>query len=302
LRRIRRLVVRDFSETMEESYEEDGKPPQKVACKYLRYVSILNQRGDMSPNEKAAKIKRIRKDIHIWLSLNNKNIMPLIGYQWGIEPCLVFHWYQNGNITAYSRNKPIALRAKLLEQAANGLAYLHGHDPAVIHAAINPSNVIVNDNGDAMLCDFGLLPDMQVAEFGMTTSDREISSTAGYVSPELLETGQWTKASDIYAFGSLILEVLSDRPPFPDQHFIKTLNSILAGETSSKASHPGLPAAFWPAIQRCWEVNVSKRPSADELSSLIAEAQVLHAQSSYLLLGGVFGAVCSLFAGLFWFR
>ena len=58
-----------------------------------------------------------------------------------------------------------------------------------------------------MLCDFGMADDVQVAEFGVTTSDRESGKVVAYQAPDLLNNGVHTKETDIYAFGSLIVEV-----------------------------------------------------------------------------------------------
>ncbi|KAG8962273.1 hypothetical protein FRC00_009905 [Tulasnella sp. 408] len=119
---------------------------------------------------------------------------------------------KHGSLTRYiSMNKGMkdSVKLKLLCDAARGLGYLHSLNPIIIHGDIKPDNVLVMDNFDGALCDFGVSRLFAVIEkaSGLTTTGTRIGGTAGYQAKELLEeTGPSASApGDLYAFGGLIL-------------------------------------------------------------------------------------------------
>lgn len=92
--------------------------------------------------------------------------------------------------------------------AARGLAYLHSLNPPIFHGDIKPQNVVVQNNLEAALCDFGiskLILD-EGEHSGFTTWDA-CSGTAGYQPKEILIECPPTTAADVYAFGGLTLAV-----------------------------------------------------------------------------------------------
>lgn len=89
-------------------------------------------------------------------------------------------------------------------QVASGLVFLHSE--SIVHGGIKPTNVIIADDGHPMLMDFGMAPDLRMVERNMTMADSG-RENVGYMSPELIEEGNYTESSDVYALASLILEV-----------------------------------------------------------------------------------------------
>ncbi|KIO20984.1 hypothetical protein M407DRAFT_80916, partial [Tulasnella calospora MUT 4182] len=139
-----------------------------------------------------------------WTSLKHPSVLPFVGYQWQDEPILIFPHFENGNILHYLKVNPHADRLKLLAQIAQGLSFLHSE--SIIHGSVKPSNVIISDEGSAMLMDFGMAPDLRVAERHITRAllDQDL---VGYMSPELVEDQVFTAASDVYSYGALTLHV-----------------------------------------------------------------------------------------------
>lgn len=99
-------------------------------------------------------------------------------------------------------------RGRQLVEAAEGLAYLHGLSPPIIHGDIKPSNIMVTDGIEAAVCDFGI--SKFAGRSGLTTGNPAFGSR-GFMPPEvIMEESDATLEVDVYAFGSLILAV---RPP-----------------------------------------------------------------------------------------
>jgi serine/threonine protein kinase len=141
---------------------------------------------------------------------------------------LVFEYAPNGDLHERLHGRggkatptlPWARRMAVAFQVAMALEHLHeSRDPAVIHGDIKASNVLLDANLDAKLCDFGF------AHVGFSAALQPPSSRApasaarpvpvmgspGYVDPHFLRSGVATKKSDVYSFGVLLLELLTGR-------------------------------------------------------------------------------------------
>ncbi|KAG8918328.1 hypothetical protein FRC01_001922 [Tulasnella sp. 417] len=212
---------------------------------------------------------RIKREATIWTMVTHPNVLPFNGYQIFDEvPMLVSPWCVNGDLATYLGNNPSLTRTeklKLVCDAARGLVYLHSLDPPVFHGDIKPQNVIVLDNLQAALCDFGiskLILD-EGEHSGFTTSDA-CSGTAGYQPQEILNEGPPTTAADVYAFGGLTLATLSGKPPFwRMKKETAKIFAIFLKLTAQPEDHPLLPQAdpIWALLQECWSAEPSHRPA-----------------------------------------
>jgi len=93
---------------------------------------------------------------------------------------------------------------------AKGLAYLHnGIEPAVYHKDIKPTKILLDEEMNAHVANFGLARIMtEVGESHLTT---KVAGTHGYLAPDYALYGQLIDRSDVYNFGVLLLEIMSDR-------------------------------------------------------------------------------------------
>ncbi|KAG1330509.1 Receptor-like serine/threonine-protein kinase [Cocos nucifera] len=166
------------------------------------------------------------RELNAMGDIKHRNIVTLHGYY--IAPqfnLLIYELMPNGSLDALlhgksSKEKPLdwSSRCKIAVGAARGLSYLH-HDciPHIIHRDIKSSNILLDQNMEARVSDFGLATLMEPDQSHVTTI---VAGTFGYLAPEYFDTGRATTKGDVYSFGVILLELLTGRRP-TDESFIE---------------------------------------------------------------------------------
>ncbi|CAJ2639711.1 probable serine/threonine-protein kinase PBL23 [Trifolium pratense] len=150
--------------------------------------------------------------------LHHPNLVNLVGYcAEGDQRVLVYEYMPNGSLEDHLLDlapgiKPLdwKTRMKIAAGAAKGLEYLHEQaNPPVIYRDFKASNILLDENYNPKLSDFGL------AKLGPTGDKTHVSTrvmgTYGYCAPEYASTGQLTTKSDVYSFGVVFLEIITGR-------------------------------------------------------------------------------------------
>ena len=102
-------------------------------------------------------------------------------------------------------------RLRIAVGAAQGLAYLHHDcDPRIIHRDVKSSNILLDENYEARLSDFGIARRISP---GKSHASTFVVGTIGYIDPEYARTSRLTEKSDVYSFGVVLLELLTGRKP-----------------------------------------------------------------------------------------
>jgi serine/threonine protein kinase len=152
--------------------------------------------------------------------LRHKNLVNLQGWcKQKNDLLLIYDYIPNGSLDSllYSRPRQSGVvlswnaRFKIAKGIASGLLYLHEEwEKVVIHRDIKPSNVLIEDDMNPRLGDFGLA---RLYERGSQSNTTVVVGTIGYMAPELARNGKSSSASDVFAFGVLLLEIVSGRRP-----------------------------------------------------------------------------------------
>ncbi|TVU20520.1 hypothetical protein EJB05_36733, partial [Eragrostis curvula] len=142
-------------------------------------------------------VKEFLAEAQILARIHHKNLVSMVGYCKD-EQCmaLVYEYMSEGT----------------LQEHIEGLEYLHrGCNPPLIHRDVKATNILLNENLEAKIADFGLSKAFnRYSEF---VSTNMLVGTPGYVDPEYQATMQLTTKSDVYSFGVVLLKLVTGRPP-----------------------------------------------------------------------------------------
>lgn len=155
--------------------------------------------------------------------------------------------------------------ADIVCRVADVLAAAHGH--GIVHRDVTPENVMLTDEG-AKLLDFGIAA--RVGE-----RDNEVTSpvfgTPPYVAPERLHGAEAAGATDVYALGVLMFQMLTGRMPYPETTWDELENATRTGRPPKVSGVPGLPRSLKRLCRRCLATDPSDRPTAAEIAALLTK-------------------------------
>ncbi|THG22582.1 hypothetical protein TEA_013591 [Camellia sinensis var. sinensis] len=166
------------------------------------------------------------RELEILGSVKHINLVNLRGYcRLPSAKLLIYDYLAMGSLDDFlhehgeeERSLNWNARLRIALGSARGLAYLH-HDccPRIVHRDIKSSNILLDENLEPRVSDFGLAKLLVDEDAHVTTV---VAGTFGYLAPEYLQSGRATEKSDVYSFGVLLLELLTGKRP-TDPSFVK---------------------------------------------------------------------------------
>ncbi|KAG5546786.1 hypothetical protein RHGRI_018831 [Rhododendron griersonianum] len=185
-----------------------------VAIKKLIHATDQGDREFMAEMETIGKIK-------------HRNLVPLLGYcKIGEERLLVYEYMKWGSLESVLHEKvkngesklDWAARKKIAIGSARGLAFLH-HSciPHIIHRDMKSSNVLLDEDFEARVSDFGMARLVNALDTHLSVST--LAGTPGYVPPEYYQSFRCTTKGDVYSYGVILLELLSGKKPIDPLEF-----------------------------------------------------------------------------------
>ncbi|CAI0405224.1 unnamed protein product [Linum tenue] len=145
----------------------------------------------------------------------HRNLLRLSGFcTTENERILVYPYMSNGSVASRLRDnihgRPAldwGRRKKIALGTARGLLYLHEQcDPKIIHRDVKAANILLDEDFEAVVGDFGLAKLLDHRDSHVTTAVR---GTVGHIAPEYLSTGQSSEKTDVFGFGILLLELIT---------------------------------------------------------------------------------------------
>jgi TPR repeat protein len=255
---IRQVGVGGFSEVWEaRDQEADGV---SVAIKIYAPGRGLDDDG----------ITLFRKEYSITLPINHPHLLKVqyFGVYEG-SPYLIMPYCSNGSVASLLNGGKTFTEeesAALLAQLSDALAYLHSRNPAIIHQDIKPDNVLIDEDGNFLLTDFGISSRMRHT-MAKSTGKASTSMSIAYAPPERFSgTPRSLAASDVFSLGVMLYELCTGDVPWVGNGGA----ALLKG-----AEVPNLPPQysrrFNGLVRSCLQVEPESRPTAVTLAELSAK-------------------------------
>jgi eukaryotic-like serine/threonine-protein kinase len=157
-------------------------------------------------------------------SLQHPNIIPL--YEIGAhndKPYLVYPYVKGKTLSDYIDNTEkltVLQSTKIISAVLDGLA--HAHDKNIVHRDLNPSNILIDENDNPRIMDFG------ISSFaGHSTSENNVAGTVNYMAPETLNNNPSGPWSDVFSIGVVLFEMLTNHSLFKADNSMVSIYKIL---------------------------------------------------------------------------
>ncbi|KAJ8465768.1 hypothetical protein OPV22_028320 [Ensete ventricosum] len=212
------------------------KPDQPGTVIAIKKIIKHNPNGGEPTSDEESRMldkwmRQIRSEIQTVGHIRHRNLLPLLAHM--IRPdChyLIYEYMKNGSLEAAirqvrdgERELDWLTRYRVALGVASGLEYLHVHHrPQIIHRDLKPANILLDDDMEARIADFGLAKEMPDTNTHMTASNA--AGTLGYIAPEYAQTLRLTAKCDIYSFGVILAVLVVGR--MPSDNFFQDTDEI----------------------------------------------------------------------------
>jgi serine/threonine protein kinase len=220
-----------------------------------RVVAVKVLRPDLGPLPRARQ--RFFHEVRVLALLRHRHIMPVhdIGESRG-----VLYFSMDWAPGSLARHRPEPRQAVAL-LAAVASAVQHAHERGVVHCDLKPSNVLLDESGEPLVSDFGLA---RVADGAETAGPGDLIGTPAYMAPEQLDgRGPPGPATDIWALGVILYELLTGRRPFAGTTWLDLREAVCAAAPPPFADYPDPPDPRLEAVcRRCLAADSAARYSS----------------------------------------
>ncbi|MVM36933.1 protein kinase [Spirosoma sp. HMF3257] len=220
-----------------------------VAVKML-HTHLVNQTSFM---------ERFRNEALILARLNHPNIAVVYNFlQDGSDYFMAMEYVEGDSLETLIRKTgalPAAIAAEITRQGLEGLA--HAHRKGILHRDIKPANLMLTPEGSVKLMDFGIA---RVIGNQRLTQVNRVIGTLEYMAPELVQGEAPSPASDLYAMGILLYELLSGKLPFASKTDYTLMQAIIREKPIAlRKLNANVPKELEVIVHKALEKNPARR-------------------------------------------
>ena len=262
-----------------------------MANVYLGYDTILDRnvaikvlRGDLSNDEKF--VRRFQREALSASSLAHPNIVEMYDVGEDDGTYYIVMEYVDGKTLKQLLKKRGTLTLSeaidIMSQLTDGMA--HAHDSYIIHRDLKPQNIMIKDDGQIKITDFGIAMALNSTQLTQTNS---VMGSVHYLPPEQASGKGCTIKSDIYSMGIIFYELLSGSLPFRGDNAVEiALKHMREPLPSLKAENPSIPQSIENIIKRATAKNPknryeSARSMHEDLLTALDESRMDEAELQY---------------------
>jgi len=233
----------------------------KVRGKEVAVKKLFDSKDDFN-------IEIFRREVGIMSTLKHPNLLLFIGAC--TEPAFlmfVTELMPRGSVYDILHDEKLQLsmsqRMKMAKDVANGMNWLHMRDPIFIHRDLKSANLLVDQNWNVKVSDFGLsyIKQSSVSERGNFGS----IGTPLWMAPEVLLNKSYNESADLYSFGIVLWELLTRHDPFPNIDNFDTMVQSVCVNKERPIIPDDCPPTLKKLITDCWSPQPEARPTFSEL-------------------------------------
>jgi len=216
---------------------------------------------------------RIRHEARAAAGLSHPNVAQVHDYgeaatPGGVFPYVVMELIQGGTLLERQSAGPMTPRFAMRVCAEVAAALAAAHAEGIVHRDVKPANVMLAPAG-AKVVDFGIAAAIAPGRTGEV--DFEVLGTPAYLAPERLIDDVVEPASDVYALGIILYQLLADRSPWTSENTTQMLTAHIYIDPAPLEPAPGVPDYVTELCNRCLSKDPSMRPSAREAAAVLAQ-------------------------------
>ena len=229
-------------------------------------VKQLHAQLGLSPEEAELANHRAMREARITARLHHRHAVPVFDVvEHEGPPCLIMQFLPSITLSALLRESgPLEPEeaAKVGAQISSALAAAHAL--GIVHRDVKPGNILIADDGAALITDFGISHALGDATL---TSTGLVHGTLAFLAPEVARGAESTFASDVYSLGATLYAALEGSPPFgTDSNSIALLYRVAAGEFPT----PERGGALTPVVLQMLSRDPAARPSMKAAEAALA--------------------------------
>ncbi|CAK9135125.1 unnamed protein product [Ilex paraguariensis] len=181
-------------------------------------------------SEEAHRSRQFQQELEILTKIRHPHLLILLG-ACPDHDCLVYEYMENGSLEERLLRKynspsiPWFERYRIAWEVASALVFLHNSKPnPIVHRDLKPANILLDHNLVSKIGDLGLsiMLNSENSSISTTYKDTGPVGTLCYIDPEYQRTGLISPKSDVYAFGMVILQLLTAKPAIALAHLVET--------------------------------------------------------------------------------
>ncbi|KAL6867552.1 hypothetical protein ACP4OV_015576 [Aristida adscensionis] len=170
--------------------------------------------------------REFQAEVEIISRVHHRHLVSLVGYciAGSSQRLLVYEFVPNDTLEHHLHGKGVPVmdwtrRLTIALGSAKGLAYLHEDcHPRIIHRDIKAANILLDENFEAKVADFGLA---KLTTDTNTHVSTRVMGTFGYLAPEYASSGKLTDKSDVFSFGVMLLELITGKRPVDPTNYME---------------------------------------------------------------------------------
>ena len=235
-----------------------------MANVYLGYDEILDRnvaikilRGDLSNDEKF--VRRFQREALSASSLSHPNIVEIydVGEDNGLY-YIIMEYVEGKTLKQLLKKRgslTLSEAIDIMVQLTDGMA--HAHDSYIIHRDLKPQNIMIQDDGQIKITDFGIAMALNSTQLTQTNS---VMGSVHYLPPEQASGKGSTTKSDIYSMGIIFYELLTGKLPFKGENAVEiALKQMRDPIPSLKEDNPNIPQSIENIILKATAKNPKNR-------------------------------------------